>query len=128
MIVLDTHAWIWRVSDSDRLSHRARKAIDTDGHLAIAAISCWEFAMLVEKGRISVDRNPVDWMEQSFKEFKIELLPLTPVVAVLSTQLGRGFHGDPADRQIVATSLVHSARLVTGDDKIRAFKPVRGIW
>ena len=128
MIVLDTHAWIWWASDPDRLSQKALKTIDTAGRLAVAAISCWEFAMLVEKGRIAVDRNPVDWMEQSFDDLGIELLPLTPVVAVRSTQLGRGFHGDPADRQIVATSLVHSASLITRDEKIRDFKPVETIW
>ena len=128
MIVLDTHAWIWWASDPDRLSQKALKTIDTAGRLAVAAISCWEFAMLVEKGRIAVDRNPVDWMEQSFDDLGIELLPLTPVVAVRSAQLGRGFDGDPADRQIVATSLVHSASLITRDEKIRDFKPVETIW
>jgi PIN domain nuclease of toxin-antitoxin system len=128
MIMLDTHAWIWWASDPDRLSKKALEAVDAAPRLAVAAISCWEFAMLVERGRITVDRNPVDWMEQSFNDLAIELLPLTPVVAVRSTQLGRGFHGDPADRQIVATSLVHSASLVTKDERIRDFKPVDTIW
>lgn len=128
MILLDTHAWIWWASDPDLLSRRARKAIGNASMLGIAAISCWELAMLVEKGRVTIDRPPVDWMEQSFSELSIELLPLTPVVAVRSTQLGRGFHGDPADRQIVTTAMVHAAELVTKDDRIRAFSPVTTIW
>lgn len=128
MILLDTHAWIWWASDPDRLSKNAMEVIDGAGRLFVAAISCWEFAMLVEKGRITIDRNPVDWIERAFEEFSIELLPLTPVVAVRSAQLGRGFHGDPADRQIVATALVHSASLVTRDEKMRDSELVDTIW
>ncbi len=128
MILLDTHAWIWWTSDPERLSRKSRKAIEAERQLGLAAVSCWEFAMLIDKGRIAIDQNPVDWMERSFTERGIELLPLTPVVAVLSTQLGRGFHGDPADRQIVATALTHNAKLVTMDKNIRQFKPVETIW
>lgn len=128
MIVLDTHAWIWWASDPDRLSKDALAAVDNARRLAIAAISCWEFSMLVEKGRITVDRGPVNWIEQTLEELSIELLPLTPVVAVKSAQLGRGFHGDPADRLIVATALAHSASLVTKDEKIRGFNLVNTIW
>jgi PIN domain nuclease of toxin-antitoxin system len=127
VIVLDTHAWIWLVSDPDQLGSAARKAIASDRSRGIAAISCWEVAMLAARGRIELDRDPVRWMDDAMAAEDIELLPLTPAVAVASAQLGR-FHGDPADRLIVATALTHGAALVTKDERIRKIDLVKTVW
>ena len=128
MTLLDTHSWIWWTSDPDRLSATARQHIVGADRLALAAISCWEFAMLVERRRVLIDRSPLRWIEDSLKQHHILLLPLSPSVAVRSTQLGRGFHGDPADRLIAATALSESAALVTQDTRLRAFDPIRTVW
>ncbi len=127
MILLDTHAWIWLASDPDRLGSGARKAIRSDRSRGVAAISCWEIAMLAGRGRIELDRDPVTWMEDSLLAEEIELLPLTPAVAVASAHLG-SFHGDPADRLIVATALTYGAHLVTKDERIRELRVVKTIW
>jgi PIN domain nuclease of toxin-antitoxin system len=127
--LLDTHAWIWLAAEPTLLSQRARKAIDKASQaLALSSISCWELAMLVERGRIALDRDPQSWIETSLAEFRIELLPLTPAIAVRSTQLGPGFHGDPADRLIVATALVHSATIVSKDQRLRDYPMVATVW
>ena len=70
---------------------------------------------------------PVTWMDDALQEAGIDLLPLTPAVAVASAQLGE-FHGDPADRLIVATALTHGATLVTKDERIRQAGLVRTAW
>lgn len=127
MILLDTHAWIWLASDPDRLGSGARKAIRSDRSRGVAAISCWEIAMLAARGRIELDRDPVTWMDDALEAEEIELLPLTPAVAVASAELGN-FHGDPADRLIVATALTHGAVLITKDERIRELKIVRTLW
>lgn len=127
MIVLDTHAWIWLASDPDQLGSAGRKAIGRDRSRGIAAISCWEVAMLAARGRIELDRDPVTWMDDSLRAEDIELLPLTPAVAVASAHLG-AFHGDPADRLIVATALTHGAVLITKDERIREQGLVKILW
>lgn len=127
MIVLDTHAWIWLTSDPDRLGTVARRMIRRDRSRGIAAISCWELAMLAARGRIELDRDPVAWMDESLRAGNIQLLPLTPAVAVASAQLG-SFHGDPADRLIVATALTHGASLVTKDERIWKQGLVKTAW
>lgn len=127
MIVLDTHAWIWLASDPDRLGAAARRALRKSRSRGIAAISCWELAMLVARGRIELDRSPVDWMDDALRAQNIDLLPLTPAVAAASTQLGT-FHGDPADRLVVATAITHGAVLVTKDEAIREAGLVQTVW
>jgi PIN domain nuclease of toxin-antitoxin system len=127
VIVLDTHVWIWLASDPERLSEPARRAIKRSKGMGIAAISCWELAMLAVRRRIELDRDPLAWIEDSLEASEIELLPLTPAIAVASAQLA-DFHGDPADRLIVATALTSGASLVTKDDRIASSGQIDVIW
>ena len=128
MIVLDTHAWLWWVSDPSRLSRAANRKIRTATQIGISAISCLEVATAVTKGRITLDREVLDWLEQALSLPKVELFPLTPLIAVKATQLGNDFPGDPADRVIAATSIVESAALVTKDSRVHTSGAVTVIW
>jgi PIN domain nuclease of toxin-antitoxin system len=67
-------------------------------------------------------------LEQALALPKVELLPLTPAVAIKATQLGNDFRGDPADRIIAATSILESAVLITKDSRIREYAAVNTIW
>lgn len=128
MIVLDTHVWLWWISEDASLSRPAHQAIRTANRIGISAISCLEVATAVAKGRILLDRDPLEWMEQSLTFDRVELLPIEPAIAVKATQLGREFVGDPADRVIVATAILESATVVSKDDRIRAYRAVDSIW
>jgi PIN domain nuclease of toxin-antitoxin system len=128
MIVLDTHAWIWWTNESGKLSTKALDAINGADLIGIPAISCWELAMLVSKGRIGLSMDVQIWIDAALQRPKVSLLPLTPEIAVLSTRLPGDFHGDPSDRLIVASSLVHKAALVSKDGKIQSCQYLQVIW
>jgi PIN domain nuclease of toxin-antitoxin system len=128
VIVLDTHVWIWWISAPRKLSLRARRAIDEARELAVSAISLWEVAMLVAKSRLELDRDVGLWMRQALAAPRVLLASLSPEIAARSTKLGRDFHGDPADRLIVATALELNAALVTKDDRLRSFERVVTVW
>ncbi|MHB8068416.1 MAG: type II toxin-antitoxin system VapC family toxin [Desulfobaccales bacterium] len=120
-ILLDTHVWIWlSIGDLSSLSTKARKAITPESPKWISAISCWELAKLVERGRIGFTIPTLAWMRRSLNENNIRLADLTPEIAVESTNL-EGFHRDPADQIIVATSRVLGMPLVTADQRIIRF-------
>lgn len=127
MIVIDTHAWIWWASDPSRLGRRARAAIESADRVGVPSVCCFEVAAAASRGRISLDRDPLEWLEQALALPRAELLPLTPRIAVRATRLG-AFHGDPADRLIVATAITESATLVTKDRHIRAYPSVDSVW
>ena|SRR5438105_1646540 len=127
VIVLDTHAWLWWVGDIRRLGRNAARSIERADRIGIAAVSCFEVAAAVAKGRVSLDRAPLDWLQQALALPKIELLALTPAIAVKATQLG-SFHGDPADRLIVATTLVESAVLATKDRRLQRCGAIETVW
>jgi PIN domain nuclease of toxin-antitoxin system len=129
VIVLDTHAWLWWVAEPERLSRGAREAIDRSERLGVATISCWEITMLVEAGRIELDRTVGAWIEQALADARTQSLPLTSAVAVRAALLGREqFVGDPADRIIYATARDAGASLVTRDAALRAFDPRGTVW
>lgn len=128
MILLDTHAWIWWADAPSKLSPAAARAIAAEQRIGIAAISCWECGVLIAKGRIRFDRPLRDWFRQALSLPGAELLPLTPDVASRAVELGGAFHGDPADRIIVATAIEESVSLVTKDHRIRHYPAVTTIW
>jgi PIN domain nuclease of toxin-antitoxin system len=116
------------VSRDAKLSRPADKAIRSAKQIGICAISCLEVATAVAKGRIQLDRDPLAWMQQALALDRVELLPISPAIAVQATQLGREFHGDPADRLIVASAILEAAVLVTKDDGIRRYPAVTTVW
>ncbi len=84
--------------------------------------------MLVKKGRITFDRDTHLWVQQALGRPKVSLQSLTPSIAVRAGELDGGFHGDPADRLIAATALEHSAAIVSKDERLRRYRPLRVIW
>lgn len=128
MIVLDTHAWLWWTSAPERLSGRARRALEEAAEIGLATISCWETAMLAARGRISLDRPVSAWIAQALAQPRLAALPLTAELALAAGLLDDRFPGDPADRMIYATARANRAGLVTKDAAIRAYDPRLTIW
>jgi PIN domain nuclease of toxin-antitoxin system len=116
MIILDTHFWFWWLLESPKLSTQSAEAIAINTEIGISAIRCWELAMLLSKNRIMLSMDVQIWLNLALQHPKVILLPLSPEIAVLSTRLPGEFHGDPADRLIVASSLVHKVSLVSKDE------------
>jgi PIN domain nuclease of toxin-antitoxin system len=120
MIVLDTHAWIWWVDGDERLTLAQRDAIAAEegSLIGVSAISCWEVAKLVELGRVALSCSLEEWLDQALSYPGVQLIALTPEIAIESTRLPGDFHRDPADQIIVATARVYGCSLVTSDEKI----------
>ena len=127
MIVLDTHIWVWWVHNDTQLTDKHREIIQAheDEGLGVSVFSCWEVAKLVELKRLTLHCSIDEWLETALRYPGIQLLALTPEIAVESTQLPGEFHRDPADQIIVATARIHDCPLVTVDDKILKYSHVK---
>ena len=133
MIVLDTHALLWWVNGDPQFSQSALKAIEhelqaEEGEILISAITAWEIALLVEKGRLTLSMTTDDWLETVEEIEGVRFVAVDAATAVESTRLPGEFHKDPADRMIVALARHYNAELVTADDKITAYRHVRTVW
>jgi PIN domain nuclease of toxin-antitoxin system len=120
--LLDTHAWLWLLQgDSQRLGPTARERIlaaAREGVLRLSAISPWEVGMLVAKQRLVVSLPCQYWVRQALQVPGLSLVPLTPEIALQSSFLPGEFHGDPADRIIIATARDTGAVIITADQRI----------
>jgi PIN domain nuclease of toxin-antitoxin system len=131
VIALDTHALLWWVSGDDHLSTRASKAIRQalrKGPVVASAISVFEIATAVRRGRYRLSRPVGAWLDdlRALPELRIE--PVTEEIARHAGSWGDAFPGDPADRLIAATALMLGTSLVTADERIAAARVVRTVW
>lgn len=120
-ILLDTHIWIWLNQGASTLATSTIQWIDAianEGAVYISAISVWEIATLVAKKKIILTTSVSDWVKRALELPGVQLLPLSPEIAIESTLLPEGFHADPADRIIVASARLHDLTLLTRDQKI----------
>jgi PIN domain nuclease of toxin-antitoxin system len=127
MIVLDTHVWIWWVHGDAMLSATTRALLDSSEQsgIAVSAISCWEVAKLVERGRLNLPCPVAAWLQQALAYPGVQLIELSPTICVESTQLPGTFHRDPADQIIVATARVLDAPVATLDAKLLAYPHIK---
>lgn len=124
-LVLDTHVWIWlQFADPRIRNSKILASLETArgrGGVIVSAISVWEIALLDSKSRIILNQDCHLWIRNALAAPGVILQPLSPEIAVESTRLPGEFHGDPADRILVATSRVLNAPLVTADSRILAY-------
>jgi len=131
LLLLDTHVWIWFMIGSDELkSSKCLPVIEQSakqGKIRISAISVWEIGMLEARGKIKFTVNCMDWVNEALSAPGISLEPMSPEIAIESSRLPGDFHGDPADRIIVATARKLGATLVSSDKEILKYSEERYI-
>jgi PIN domain nuclease of toxin-antitoxin system len=130
VILLDTHVLIWWVNgDHEKLSRPALSALeDEEQTCLVSAISCWEVAMLVNRGRLALSLDVERWLALLAAHPAVRLVALDHAVAVAATRLPEPFHADPADRFLVAQARALAIPLVSADSKIRSYAHVRSLW
>jgi PIN domain nuclease of toxin-antitoxin system len=128
--LLDTHVLVWAVDHPEQLSAKVRKLLSDQASppFGLAAISLWEIATKASGGKLVLNQPVGDWIAAAIREPFISVLPLDERVAIESSRLPEPFHRDPADRMIVATARLHGLTLLTKDQLIRDYVPVKTLW
>ena len=129
-VLLDTHIWVWWLTSNSPLSARERIALDACAErreLYLSAMSLWEAQVLHTKARLALSISFEEWIRQAADERIISVVPITVDVVLALNALPKSFHGDPADRVIVASARAYSFSLATHDAAIRRSRAVP-IW
>ena len=121
-LLLDTHIWLWTLSDPKRLGRRVLQQLkDEANELWLSPISTYEALALHYKGRFEIDGNVTEWLARATAG--THEAPLTHEIALAARQLP--LHQDPADRILAATAEVLDLTLVTADERLLGLGTIR---
>ena len=126
-VLLDTHAFLWWITDDERLTSPARIAIGASANqVFVSAATVWEIVVKSRLGRLPVP-EPAD----GFISAHLEANAFQPLSITIRHALGLGslpdHHRDPFDRILVAQAHAEEMPLVTGDEAVQAY-PISTIW
>lgn len=116
--LLDTHVWVWSLDDPDRLLDGVARALrDPANEVWLSPISVWEVLLLVERGRLGLEEEPVRWIRRALDASRVREAPINHPVAIRSREVELD-HEDPADRFLAATAEIYDLTLVTEDARL----------
>jgi PIN domain nuclease of toxin-antitoxin system len=124
-VLLDTHTFLWALSDPNRLSARAREAIASSQRFWSVA-SIWEVLIKVQSGKLPMPLPASDYLTSKMSANGVKALPvrLDHVLRVGELPM---HHRDPFDRILIAQSQQEKMPVVTSD-AIFARYPIEVIW
>jgi PIN domain nuclease of toxin-antitoxin system len=126
-ILLDTHAFLWLVSDHSRLSDKAKAVfLDNSNDLYLSAVSGFEIAVKHGLGKLKLSESPMDFVSRRIENNNLIELPITMEHATNLQNLPL-IHRDPFDRLLISQSMVESIPLLSADKQISAYS-IECIW
>lgn len=126
-LLLDTHVWIWWLTDPDRLSRPAHSSLrDPDSQLYLSPASTWELMVKSAAGRVTVAGSVEALVEEAITASGVLPLPIEHSHALRLRQLP-AHHRDPFDRMLVAQAQADGLILVTADRQLSAYD-VETLW
>ena len=126
-ILLDTHAFLWIISDSQKLTGKAKAAyIDTDNRLFFSAASLWEISIKVSIGKLKLSG---DWHTVIKKELEINGIQWLPIESTHCQKIiDLPFHHrDPFDRMLISQACCEEMAIITTDKTFQKYD-VDIIW
>ncbi len=113
--LLDTHAFLWWLTDSHRLSQTARHTIaDEANEIVFSAASAWEIATKLRLGRLPGGEAVVGSLADCVADQGFEALPIAIAEAERAGRLP-GPHRDPFDRMLVAQAQARALAVISTD-------------
>ena len=126
-VLLDTHAFIWWVADSSRLSTAAYLVIDDEtNEIVVSAASAWEIATKYRLGKLPEAEAIATDVAECIADEGFEALSISVADAERSGRLP-GLHGDPFDRLLIAQTLRHDLPIVSVDAEFDSYG-VNRLW
>ncbi len=119
-MILDTCALLWLASGDKKLSRAALKKINQAAVVYVSAISGFEIAIKVAKGKLKLPHPPQGWFEKVVEHHGLAVLPLDLEVCITAAQLPSN-HDDPCDRFIIAAAKLEDLTVVTTDERFEKY-------
>ena len=126
-VLLDTHAFLWLITDEDRLSENARQTfLNTENSLFFSAASLWEICIKKSLGKLSLKDG---WFQTIQKEMEINTIQWLPIETTHCAEVTElpFHHRDPFDRMLIAQAIVEEMKLLSRDSRLSDYA-IELIW
>lgn len=125
--LLDTHAFLWWITDNPQLSSTVKYILSNrSNQIFFSAASGWEIAIKAQVGKLDLPSNPEIYIAEQLEINSFQILPIE-LKHSLQTYYLPNHHKDPFDRILVAQSQVENLPLLTRDGKISLYE-INIIW
>ena len=125
--LLDTHTFLWWITDDPHLSERARQVIsDPENDIFLSAASGWEMAIKTQLGKLQLPDHFEQFIAEQLFRNNITSLPvmMSHALHVQSLPL---HHRDPFDRLLIAQSQLEKMSIITTDSAFADYD-VEIVW
>jgi PIN domain nuclease of toxin-antitoxin system len=125
--LLDTHAFLWWITDQPRIPQRVRAIIENgENALFVSAASGWEIIIKFQLGRLLLSEEPEDYLMDQIRRNFFQTLPIRMEHSLHLLGLP-AHHKDPFDRMLIAQAQFENIPILTSDTQIARY-PVEVIW
>lgn len=126
-ILLDTHCWLWWLTEPERMRAKARNAIaDGDNDIFLSSVSSWEIAIKYSLGKLPLPAPPEKYVMSRLQTCGFETLAISQLHASRVASLPL-HHRDPFDRLLVAQAQIEKMTIVSVDRMLKPYD-VNVIW
>ena len=126
-LLLDTHTFLWWVSNDRRLSDRARAFIqDQSAEVFFSTVAAWEIAIKVRLGQIELQGDVTQVIPERIAANGFLILPVEIQHALRVAALPL-LHRDPFDRLLIAQAQIEGLTILTRDPLIAQYD-VAVVW
>lgn len=126
-VLLDTHAFLWLITDDDRLSENARQTfLNPENSLFFSAAGLWEICIKKSLGKISLKDG---WLETIQKEMEINTIQWLPIEMTHCAEVTKlpFHHRDPFDRMLIAQAIIEEMKFMSRDSRLSKYT-IELIW
>jgi len=125
--LLDTHTFLWWITDDPQLSPRVREIISSgENELFLSSASGWEMAIKVRLGRLQLPDGLERFIPEQMALNAIRSLPVQMSHALHVQELP-AHHRDPFDHLLIAQAQLENLPILTADPQVARY-PVKTIW
>lgn len=125
--LLDTHVFLWWITDDSQLSSKARKLIaDEHAEIFFSVVSAWEISIKARLGRLRNVGDPVVSVPEEVRKNRFHVLDVS-LAAALADYILPPIHADPFDRLLVAQALEGGMPIISSDTQLRQY-PAEVLW
>lgn len=126
-LLLDSHTFLWAITDSNELSATAREALmDVENDLFLSVASAWELAIKVSIGKLRLRIPLEDLLHSARHDLGLRVLRVE-LAHVLAVQNLAFHHRDPFVRLLLAQARVDGLSLLSRDANFDLYEIPR-IW